>query len=565
MDIDFEALHRSFLAESEEGLVSMEEALMVLESRPRDEDALGQVFRIAHTIKGTAAMFDFTAVERLAHVLEELLDRLRRRSLAVTGELVSLLLRTVDVLRTMIPEAEAGSSKMRPAERSVFDQLTRATAGEEAAGERVDPASEPPGDGPVTEPSAEVETRSVGTRSAETLRVDLEKLDRLLNLTGEIGIARGRLAQMLEDPGLATILETLREADFLHLELQELVMKLRMVPVGPTFRRYRRTVRDLAKSHGKVVRLVIEGEEVEVDATVIEHLRDPLTHMVRNALDHGIEPPEARSAAGKDRCGLVTLKARHQAGSIVIEVSDDGAGLDRKQILERARVAGMVPDRELTEQEVAELIFEPGLSTADTVTDLSGRGVGMDVVRRNIDALRGSVRLASKPGLGTTLTIRLPLTLAIIEGFQVGVDDETYIIPMDAVVETLAFEPASDHRPDGADGRGVINLRGRSLPYVRLRDLLRLGGTPPARESILVVHHDDGLAGLMVDVLHGESQTVIKPMAKLFRRLPGISGSTILDNGKAAFILYVPDLLRSEIARRTGAAGDHAAGRERSA
>ncbi len=545
VDIDSKALLRSFLAESEEGLASMEEALMVLERRPRDEEALGRVFRIAHTIKGTAAMFDFTGVERLAHALEELLDRLRERTLRLTGELVSLLLRAVDVLRTMIPEATAGSSEMRPAESSLLEQLTRACAGEDpaaAADERQEtPAIEPP--------------VAAAARFAGTLRVDLRKLDRLLNLTGEIGVARGRLARMLEKPEAApsgtlpagrgaTILETLRESDAVHQELQELVMKLRMVPIGPAFRRYRRTVRDLAEAHGKVARLVIVGEDVEVDATVIEHLRDPLTHMVRNALDHGIEPPEVRTAAGKDRCGLVTLKARHEAGSIVIELSDDGAGLDRKRILERARDTGV------TDREVEELIFEPGLSTADTVTDLSGRGVGMDIVRRNMHALRGSVSLASRPGMGTTVTVRLPLTLAIIHGFQVAVDGETYIIPMDAVVETLAFEPDTARR---ADGRGVINLRGTSLPCVRLRELLHLGGTPPARECILIVRHRGDLAGLVVDALHGESQTVIKPMAKLLRRLPGISGSTILDDGRAAFILHVPHLLRREIARRSEA------------
>ncbi len=579
MDIDFEALLQSFLAESEEGLSSMEEALMILERQPRDEEALGMVFRIAHTIKGTAAMFDFTAVERLAHVLEELLDRLRGRSLPLTGELASLLLRAVDVLRVMILEAAAGNLEMGQEGKSILDQLRRASAGQRPAmtpGEQPAEVFAPE----LTEPPAN-RSRSIdrsaeaALRSPGSLRVDLRKLDRLLSLTGEIGIARGRLAQMLEEPGAApagarhsdraaAALEALREADVLHSQLQELVMKLRMVPIGPTFRRYRRTVRDLAEKHGKVARLDLEGEHVEVDATVIEHLRDPLTHMVRNALDHGIELPETRSAAGKDRCGLVTLEARHEAGSIVIELSDDGAGLDRQRILERAQVAGVAPhvfrghlsNSDLTEQGIEQLIFEPGLSTTDTVTDLSGRGVGMDVVRRNLDALRGSVSLTSRPGLGTTVTMRLPLTLAIIDGFQVTVDDQTYIVPLDVVVETLAFQPSAARR---ADGRGVINLRGVPLPCVRLRELLCLGGTPPARESILVVRYLGGIAGLIVDALLGESQTVIKPMAKLLRGLPGISGSTILDNGMAAFILYVPHLLRRESACRPAANGTHAA------
>ncbi len=319
-------------------------------------------------------------------------------------------------------------------------------------------------------------------------------------------------------------------------------MKLRMVPVGPTFRRYRRTVRDLAESHGKVTRLVTEGEDVEGDATVIEHLRDPLTHLVRNALDHGIEPPETRSMAGKDPCGLVTLAARHEAGTIVIELSDDGAGIDRERLLERARDSGIAPEGgDLSEREIERLIFEPGFTTAERVSDLSGRGVGMDVVRRNIEALRGSVNVESRAGEGTSIIIRLPLTLAIIDGLTVGVADETFFIPLETVVKSVEL-PLDERRRPG--GRGVLNLRGTTLPWVRLRRLFRLAGSPPARENVVVVERRRGrLAGLVVDALQGQSQAVIKPLAKLFRGLPGISGSTILGNGRVALILDVPGLL----------------------
>jgi two-component system chemotaxis sensor kinase CheA len=286
---------------------------------------------------------------------------------------------------------------------------------------------------------------------------------------------------------------------------------------------------------------------VEVDTRVIEHLRDPLTHMIRNAVDHGIEPPHARKARGKDPCGRVTLRACHEAGSIVIQVADDGAGLDRERIIERARSLGIVAEPEkLPDAEIYGLIFEAGFSTAETVTDLSGRGVGMDVVRRNVDALRGSVGIDSRQGEGTSITIRLPLTLAIIEGFGVGVGEETYVIPLEAVLECVEL-PAQEQIQ--SNGHGVIYLRGRALPYLRLRTLFALGDRAPFRENIVVVQHGGGQAGIAVDALYGASQAVIKPLGELFEGLPGIAGSTILGNGRVALILDVPSLLREAVGR----------------
>jgi two-component system chemotaxis sensor kinase CheA len=349
------------------------------------------------------------------------------------------------------------------------------------------------------------------------------------------------------------VLEAHLETDPLYLELQELVMKARMVPVGPTFRQYVRTVRDMAAATGKSVRLLIQGEDVEVDTRVIEHLRDPLTHMIRNAVDHGIEPAHVRQARGKDPCGRVTLRAYHEAGSIVIQVADDGAGLDRERIVERAKSQGIVSEPEkLTDAEVYQFVFEPGFSTAETVTDLSGRGVGMDVVRRNVEALRGSIAIDSHPSEGSTITIRLPLTLAIIEGFGVGVGNETYVIPLEAVLECL--ELPAEEKPQG-NGRGVINLRGKALPYLRLRNLFALDGETPHRENVVVVQHGSGQAGIAVDVLYGASQTVIKPLGELFQGLPGIAGSTILGNGRVALILDVPGLLRDALGRQVQPVG----------
>src|SRR3990170_3948634 len=432
MDLDDrKALLQTFLAEAEERLIEMEESIVELESRPDDEELVQKLFRGAHTIKGNASCFGFSRVSEFAHAVEDLLQRLRSRTLAVNSGLVTLLLRGVDALKHMVPDAVAGGEEPQPAhlalQRQLADVTLKASSDESpaGAGAETDARNRPFG-------RREGDAREWLDR-AKTLRVDIGKLDRMLNLTGEIAIAQGRLRQMLEKssghPGEA-ILEAHREADRLFMELQELILKVRMVPVGPLFRQYIRTVRDVAQAHGKLARLVIEGEEVEVDTTIVEYLKDPITHMIRNALDHGIEPPDRRKQAGKDAAGRVILRAFHEAGNIVIQVEDDGAGLNRRKILEKARSKGMLADgQHLSSDDVYRLIFEPGFSTAETVTDLSGRGVGMDVVRRHVDGLRGAVAIESRSGAGSTVTIRLPLTLAIIDGFVVGVGEETYVIP----------------------------------------------------------------------------------------------------------------------------------------
>ena len=324
-------------------------------------------------------------------------------------------------------------------------------------------------------------------------------------------------------------------------------MKARMVPIGPSFHQHVRTVRDVASAHGKQARLVVEGEDVAVDTAVVEYVRDPLIHMVRNALDHGIEPPDARRAAGKDPAGRLTLRAFHEAGSMVIEVEDDGAGLDRERIAKKAVAMGLAAEAaRLSDEDLARIVFEPGFSTAEKVTELSGRGVGMDVVRRNVEALRGSVAIASERGKGTTVTIRVPLTLAIIQGFKVGIGDEAYILPLDAVVECLEL-PASESASPTA--HGVVNLRGKPLPYLRLRDHFDLEGSRPARENVVVVQHGALSAGIVVDELHGESSTVIKPLGTMFKGIPGVAGSSILGNGRVALILDIAGILRETLRR----------------
>jgi two-component system chemotaxis sensor kinase CheA len=552
IDLDLQSILRTFAAECDERIIEMEQATVALESNAEDQELLKTIFRDAHTIKGNAASLGMSAIAEFTHGLENFLQRLRAGVIPVTRQTVTLLLQSIDALREMLPAAIAGEEQLKPDHTALLLTL----AGSDADVDQLPPLAEfenTTKSDPVGQKL--VQGTADGTRT-DTVRVDIQKLDRMLNLAGEIAIAQGRLRQVLEDKAMSKeALEAQAHLERLSLDLQEQIMKVRMVPVGPIFRQYTRMARDIALVAGKQARLVIEGEESEIDLSVVEHLKDPLTHMIRNAIDHGIEDPEKRLSAGKDPCGLLLLKAFHESGSIVIQLIDDGAGLSRERIIARAKAQGIVADPEkLPEQLLYRLIFEPGFSTAQAITNLSGRGVGMDVVRRNIEALRGSVAVDSEPGKGTKINIRLPLTLAIIDGFAVGVDDDTFILPLHSVIECLTL-PAEERTR--SDGRGVINLRGEPLPYLRLRRWLGRQGPAPARENIVVVAAEQMKAGFAVDALYGPRQTVIKPLGKQFQDLPGIAGSAILGNGRVALILDVPGLLLDVI--RTS--GDLAGGR----
>jgi two-component system chemotaxis sensor kinase CheA len=543
--LDRAELLQIFSAESEENLREMEVAFVQLESTPQDEETLQAIFRAAHTIKGNAAGLGFPALARFAHGVEDVLDGLRTGATVLTTPLATVLLQSVDCLRQLVTNAVKGTDiEDLPVEHiELLEELMVEAGGDSSGGDRRDTKKER-----RTGQGRRRSDHGAGTR-AQTLRVEIEKLDRMLNLTGEIAVARERLAGLLDETDRAKqsedILEAHRAADRLFMDLQEEVMKIRMVPLGPTFRQFVRTVRDVATAQGKLAYVELSGEDVDVDMNVIEHLRDPLTHIVRNAVDHGIEEPEVRRALGKDPRGRLSLHAWHEGGSIVIKIQDDGAGLERTKVIERARTMGYAADFDkLGDNELFRLILEPGFSTASEVTEFSGRGVGMDVVRRNVEALRGVISIESRAGIGTTITIRLPLTLAIIRGFAVGVDEETYIMPLDAVIECIELPR------DGSEefaGRGVLNLRGQALPYVRLRDCFRLGGQPTERENVLVLRYHDQRVGLVVDRLFGENQTVIKPLSRTLGDLPGVSGSAILGNGRVALILEVEGLLREAL------------------
>ena len=369
-----------------------------------------------------------------------------------------------------------------------------------------------------------------------SIRIDADKLDHLIDLVGELITASAstelaaRRAQNTEWRESAATLNGLIQ------QVRDSALQLRMVKIGATFNRFRRVVHDVAQELGKRIELVVDGEDTELDKTVVEKIGDPLTHLVRNSMDHGIEPAEIRRARGKPEQGTLTLNAFHDSGAIVIEVSDDGGGLDRDRILAKAIERDLVShDANLSDDEIYALIFEPGFSTAERVTNLSGRGVGMDVVKRNITALRGTIGILSRPGLGTTISVRLPLTLAIIDGFQVCVGDSIFILPLDAVEECVEFSSSGEH--------DYTDLRGQVLPFIRLRERFDLDGPESTRPNIVVVKHAGQRFGLLVDRLLGEAQTVIKPLSKMFGKVRGVSGSTILGSGDVALILDIADLL----------------------
>ncbi|WP_432381108.1 chemotaxis protein CheA [Duganella sp. P38] len=393
---------------------------------------------------------------------------------------------------------------------------------------------------PVVVEAALAKQKQVSEQKAQegrSIRVDSDKLDRLIDLVGELIIAGARANMIGQRTQNAELLECTSTLTGLVEGVRDAALDLRMVKIGATFSRFQRVVHDVARELGKDIGLAVDGEDAELDKTVVEKIGDPLMHLVRNAMDHGIEPAEVRVAAGKPARGMIRLNAFHESGSIVIEVSDDGGGLRKEKILAKAIERGLVdPERKLADSEIYQLIFEAGFSTAEKITNLSGRGVGMDVVKRNIQALRGSVDIGSREGQGTTVTVRLPLTLAIIDGFLVQVAASMFVIPLDMIEECIEYatEPGQDY----------TNLRGQVLPLVRLRAQFRIGGAAARRESIVVIRFGNQRAGLVVDTLLGEFQTVIKPLSPMFSEVKCISGSTILGSGEVALILDVAALMQ---------------------
>lgn len=729
MPIDMSQFYQVFFDESAEHLVTMETLLLELDVVDPEAEQLNAIFRAVHSIKGSAGTFGFADLAETTHILESLLDRIRKRELGLRPEMVDAFLESGDLLRSMLEahqgrgsvDSEAvqavyarlrqlsngqpvGGGAAAPARRSVpvtaaaaasetalavvspserrafgiefvptevsahSDGIERllielrrlgelevlnhpdvedrgvgfwrlrltTTAAPETFSEAIDFIAEngawrvteeavvestgegegvpgvpgesygffvalesPPGSGAETEladtddgpdavpatgedevdygffaplpplvstlkvvppasgeggegcgvsmsppaPPAKTTKRRTTSAADSSIRVSVDKVDQLINLLGELVITQSMLQQTAVQMGEAAserLLGGLGQLERNTHALQEVVMSIRMLPISFVFSRFPRVVRDLSAKLGKQVELKTSGETTELDKNLIERIADPLTHLIRNSLDHGIEMPEARLAAGKSPVGAIMLKASHQGGNVVIEVGDDGAGLQRDKIMAKARERGLEVAESMSDQEVFSLIFEAGFSTAERVTDISGRGVGMDVVRRNIQELGGRVEIDSLLGVGTRITVRLPLTLAILDGMSVAAGDQTYILPLSYVVESLQPRPG-DIRTLANRGR-VIEVRGEFLPVVVLHELFGLCSTwDDLAQGIMVIIAADGAkAALFVDALVGQHQVVIKSLEANYRRVPGISGATIMGDGRVALILDAP-------------------------
>jgi two-component system chemotaxis sensor kinase CheA len=402
----------------------------------------------------------------------------------------------------------------------------------------------------VIQKQAVVKEREVSRRKQEALssiRVAADKLDFLVDLVGELVIVQAQITQVVSersDPQMTALAE---ELERLSDELRDSTLGIRMLPIGTSFSKFKRLIRDISADLGKEIGLRTSGEDTELDKTVIERLGDPLVHLLRNSLDHGIETPEERVANGKQPQGMILLSAEHSGGEVLIRITDDGRGMSTESIRDKAVERGLISkDAEMTEKELLKLIFEPGFSTAREVTNVSGRGVGMDVVKRAIDSLRGSIDIDSKLGQGTTITIRLPLTLAIIDGLQVRVEDEYYVIPLSLVEECV--ELASSEVEDDDSGQRILHLRGEIVPYIHIRDWFGVEGDNPPIEQIVITGVEGSRVGIVVDTVIGEHQTVIKSLGRVYKDVEGISGATIKGDGSIALILDIPGLLRRVVA-----------------
>jgi two-component system chemotaxis sensor kinase CheA len=573
-----------FIVESQEHLRAIESHLLAIEDGEASAEAVHAIFRGFHTIKGLAGFLEFDAMQKVSHEVETLLDRARNGELSLTAEVIDAVLESADFLRqwldalqgalgggspasgpdpeplirrvqSMVTPAEASSgvpeigvsgsgsdSSEMPARRETAKETAAPRAPVEAAALAVLSSVAPaPERQETAAPAAKAEApESARSPEARAVKVDTGKLDHLVDMVGEMVIAQSMIQH---DPELQSVnrprlLRNLTQLARITDEVQKTAMAMRMMPIEHLFQRMRRVVRDLARKTGKEVEMEITGGETELDRNLVEELADPLMHMVRNAVDHGLESPEDRVAKGKSATGHLRLKASHRSGHIVIEVADDGNGLDRRKIVDKAVRNGLVAEgEELTDERIYNLIFEPGFSTAATVTSVSGRGVGMDVVRRHVQKLRGRIEIQSTPGEGSTFFLKLPLTLAIVDGLIVGVGKERYIIPLFAVREML--------RPDAetvftVQSKGEIAMvRGQLLPLVRLHR--RFGITPrsenPTETLLIVAEAANRVFCLMVDELIGKQEVVIKNLGAMLQNVPGVAGGAILGDGRVGLIL----------------------------
>lgn len=593
---------QAFLEEADDRLAELEEDLLRLEQNPNDVEIVNRIFRCAHTLKGNSRMLGFEEIARFTHSLEDLLDQLRKQLRSVTPDIVDALLMSGDVLKQLVgvargttapnadvtdgvlhiivgllqnvptgtpavaaaapvppaaalPSAPVPDAKQQEADAffGLFEEpaasAKSATPSLATLAHAAEPVSVPPKI--TTLPKPEAPRGAPVTPENASIRVPVEKVDRLINLVGELVITQSIIAQTVEHfspEKLVTLTEAVAQMDRHARELHERMMAVRMVPIKSLFTRFPRLVRDLAGMTGKQVALETAGEDTELDKTVIERISDPLTHLLRNAVDHGVETTAERVAAGKSETARVKLKAYQRGGNIYIEVQDDGKGIDKDRVRAKAVQNGLIAaEAQLTEEQTVNLIFKPGLSTAAAVTEVSGRGVGMDVVKRNIEALGGVISIKTEKSKGTLFQIKLPLTLAIMDGQTMAVGDQIYIVPLVAITESVRPPRGCLHKPAGSPT--VAMIRDKVVPIVKLHEVFGVDTRhrDPSDGLLVIVETEGQLTGLLVDELLGQQQVVIKNLETNFKKAEGIAGATILGDGRVALILDIPGVV--ELAR----------------
>ena len=546
-----------FLVESNELVASLDENFVRLEETPDDPNLLNEVFRAAHTIKGTSGFLALDDVTSLTHKMEDVLNRLRKGELTINGDIMDVLLESVDNLKVLLADVAeekkisrdfdgikarlgAIADGLLTTERTKDEPAAESSEGEAAAEESAEEEEKPSSD--------KDKASSAAHKEKETIRVDVARLDNLMNLMGELVLGRNALLQVTGEftrrhenlTDLDGLNRVGTQINFITSEIQLTVMKMRMLPIGKVFSKFPRLVRDLARESGKKIDLVMQGEETELDKSIIEAIGDPLVHLIRNSCDHGIESPADRLARGKPETGTIRLSAGQEGSNIVISIEDDGHGLDIEAIKKKAVDRGLATADEvdrMSPREIFNFIFLAGFSTAKKVTDISGRGVGMDVVRTNVEKLKGIIDITSTAGVGTTVSIKLPLTLAILQGLLVTSEEETYVIPLVSVLETLRV---SAEEISSVNRRPVITLRDGVLPIVHLNGVLKNRSVKKYNTDkpyVVVVGMADKRLGLIVDDLLGQEEVVIKSMGQMLGKSKGLAGATILGDGRVRLIV----------------------------
>jgi two-component system chemotaxis sensor kinase CheA len=547
-------LLKDFITESDELVQQVEQDLLTLEDCS-DPEVINRIFRGMHTIKGTSSFFGFEKLVQLTHCAEDLLNQLRKGELAITRAIIDALLKANDQVRLMMADIRNGLSPggdLAPILEALELCTTPGSSPQDATPAPVASAAAEALAAEAAELKAARALAAARPDSSDTMRVEIRKLDYLVNLVGELVLERNRLLRLSQDlaacdgknPALteAVAISTAR-LSFITDELQNASLRTRMVPIDNVFRKLPRLVRELSHQVGKEIEIRITGNETEIDKTMIEHIHDPLVHILRNSLDHGIEGTEQRISAGKNPVGTIAVDARQQGDQIVVTIRDDGRGIDSERVRQKIVEKGIYSPEHaaaLSRRELLEALFLPGFSTADKVNNLSGRGVGMDVVRTNLRRLNGSVEIESTLGEGTTITLKVPLTMAILPVLLVQVSDEVYAIPLRSVLETVRMDSSAVHCVEGSE---VLVLRDRTVPLLRLAPLIGATCDEPASRAVILSINDTRIA-LAVEALIGQESTVIKPLSALLRDSPYVAGATITGDGRVRLVLDPNNLIR---------------------